>query len=261
MTLPWGGKIYVDPNDSLGKSLLHMGIYDLALTECLFRILKSGVGFLDIGANIGYASGIAASLLPSQSPIYSFEPNPPIIGRLKKNIDLWNHPIQLIDKALSDQSGVLTLYLPLHFESNRGTATLEKNKFKEFTSFEVETVIFDDWFKNLSSNNSQEWIGKFDVEGHEANIFRGMSCFLESKKMKTIIFEDYDYSNSQSVEILKSHGYKILKLSKGIFGPKLLIPNSSHLKQSSWEPPNFIATLEEDYIQSLFQSKGWRCLR
>lgn len=62
VNLPWGLniKIPTNPNDVVGKAISSYGIYDLSLTELLWRLIFPGETALDIGANIGYMTSIMA---------------------------------------------------------------------------------------------------------------------------------------------------------------------------------------------------------
>ena len=56
VSLPWGVNITVRPDEVIGRSLWSMGIYDLSVTETLWRLIDSGETAVDVGANIGYGS-------------------------------------------------------------------------------------------------------------------------------------------------------------------------------------------------------------
>ena len=58
--LPWGVELEVDPRETIGRAIWTTGIYDLAVSETLFRLTRSGDLVVDAGANIGYMSGLLA---------------------------------------------------------------------------------------------------------------------------------------------------------------------------------------------------------
>src|ERR1700682_4087610 len=60
LRLPWGTSIYVHPEHHIGRAIWHLGLYDLAVTEALWRLVDSGELAVDIGANIGYMTGVMA---------------------------------------------------------------------------------------------------------------------------------------------------------------------------------------------------------
>lgn len=58
--LPWGLRMWVRPSEDLGSALWRFGIYDLPLSETIWRLLDPGETAIDVGANIGYVTGLMA---------------------------------------------------------------------------------------------------------------------------------------------------------------------------------------------------------
>ena len=56
--LPWGAAIQVDGTKTIGRSRRHTGVYELATSELLWRLIRPGDRVLDIGANVGYMSAL-----------------------------------------------------------------------------------------------------------------------------------------------------------------------------------------------------------
>lgn len=71
--LVWGQSIEV--NESIGKSIYRFGLYDLAVTGLLFRLIKPGDLVIDVGANIGYMSKLACFLTGPFGQVIAYEPN------------------------------------------------------------------------------------------------------------------------------------------------------------------------------------------
>jgi hypothetical protein len=62
------------------------GAYETELVSLLKKTLKPGMTFLDLGANIGYFSVIAAALVKDSGQVHAFEPMPQNLDRLRKNL-------------------------------------------------------------------------------------------------------------------------------------------------------------------------------
>ena len=62
------------------------GAYEAELVSLLKKTLKLGMAFLDIGANIGYFSVIAAAIVKDAGQVHAFEPMPQNLDRLRKNL-------------------------------------------------------------------------------------------------------------------------------------------------------------------------------
>src|SRR5581483_3952589 len=84
--------------------------YDLEGQLMLQRALRQGDRFIDVGANIGMMTLIAASCVGASGSIESFEPNPVAFGRLKEHVEV-NHlsNVKVHQAALADAPGTLEL--------------------------------------------------------------------------------------------------------------------------------------------------------
>lgn len=79
----WGGRLLAHDDDHIGQCLATTGIYDLAVSELLFRLIHPGDLVVDAGANIGYMSVLAAT---AGAQVISFEPNPELLPILRQNV-------------------------------------------------------------------------------------------------------------------------------------------------------------------------------
>ena len=58
--------------------------YEIATAEFMKTTLKIGDIFIDVGANIGYFTALAANLVGKNGKVYSFEPIPIVFESLKR---------------------------------------------------------------------------------------------------------------------------------------------------------------------------------
>src|SRR5450631_3558805 len=122
-TTPWGDKLEIDVNETIGNSIYNTRIYDLALSETLWRLIEPGNFVLDIGANIGFVTSLCSFRTGANGKVWSFEPNPLIIKRLEKNIEYNKFKnAKLFPFALSDSNKEGFLEFPELFASNQGVA-------------------------------------------------------------------------------------------------------------------------------------------
>ena len=114
----------------------------------------------------------------------------------------------------------------------------------------------------MFSGDQEFGLMKIDVEGAEADVFRGAERLLSEKRFKDIVWEDHHVFPSDSVQLLSRHGYRIYRFTKSIFGPKIWDPFESTGKQNvvPWETINFLATTQASRATSRLKPRGWRCL-
>jgi FkbM family methyltransferase len=90
-----------------------LGGYERATTELLQDLLRPGCTFVDLGANIGYFTVLAASLVHPGGRVWCFEPNPRTYERLEANVR-GSRAASLVTSsrcALSDANGQADLHL------------------------------------------------------------------------------------------------------------------------------------------------------
>src|SRR5579872_6967542 len=58
--LPWGLPIRYHPAEQIGNSIWRLGLYDLCVSETLWRLLDAGETALDVGANFGHMTSVMA---------------------------------------------------------------------------------------------------------------------------------------------------------------------------------------------------------
>src|SRR5437773_5659527 len=108
--LPWRPSLVYSPREDLGHALWTTGVYELAVTEVLWRLADPGETVVDAGANIGYMTSVLASRVAPAGTVYAFEPHPALYARLLENIENrrdtmgWFH-VHASTHALSDRSG------------------------------------------------------------------------------------------------------------------------------------------------------------
>ena len=79
--------LLLNPTEHIQQQLFWYGYYEKELGILLKKILRTNDVFLDIGANIGYFSLLAATNSPS-SKVISFEPVNELFKKLNENISI-----------------------------------------------------------------------------------------------------------------------------------------------------------------------------
>jgi len=178
-----GGRIHWNPGNSPGMMARILGIYEIDKITAVQKLLKPGSTFVDIGANVGDYTLLAASLVGNAGRVLSFEPEPRNRGWLQQSIDLNGYKnIDVFPVALSDGEGEASLYLgeiagyhtliPGHPERQAGTIT-------------VKTRTLDSYLHELGREHVD--MMKIDVEGAEMQVLRGARTTL-GKNPNMILF-------------------------------------------------------------------------
>lgn len=183
----------------------------------LHRILRKQDTFFDVGANCGFMSLLASSIIPSKR-IYCFEPNPVTFSYLKQNIDGNFLSAQLFNIALSDKKERCRLFVP---EGACGGSSIEAKNYRRRdllpnerppTFFhEVSAERFDDIWTLIGENdimNEGNLVFKLDAEGHELPIILGMKNFLSKYLIRIfLIIECYDSEYDDLIKETKGLGF------------------------------------------------------
>lgn len=179
-------KMATNQTSYIAQLLFWKGYRNFEYSAIFEELIKEMTCFLDIGANIGYYSLLAARCNPTIK-VYAFEPAAGPKYFLNRNIKL-NHfdkQIEAIDAALSTQKGEITFYEVnndkytylkhnLAGESNAGTKTTSRN----FVQTHVQAMTLTD-FVAANTLPAIDLI-KIDTEGTEAEILSAGAEVIKS---------------------------------------------------------------------------------
>lgn len=182
-------KMYVNPRDlPLGRSLATLGIYEALETHLFRSLLHPGMTIVDIGANVGYYTLIAAELVANEGKVYAFEPDPTNYELLNRNVELNGYQnVETVQRAVSDSSGTVTLYID---KTNFGNRSMGKsNIVDDGGEVEVVTVSLDDFFESKMGGCRVDVL-KIDAQGAEGLIFNGARNTLRRHSPK--IFMEFE---------------------------------------------------------------------
>lgn len=184
--------------------------YELGVQKVVIALLQPGDRFVDIGANIGMISLLAARLVSKEGHVDSFEPNPETLRLLREAIErnAIDH-IEVYPVGLADQAGHLTLRLS---SEHSGTATLAAvSEESTVKTFEVEVNVADEVL--LEDSRSIRMI-KIDVEGFEVSVLNGLTRTIERDRPFIITefvaeqFEDAEASYAAMQALLAPLGFR-----------------------------------------------------
>lgn len=254
--LPWGDHLRVRPTETIGRSILTLGVYDLLVSEVLWRLTDPTDRVADVGANIGYMTVLLAYRAYS-GQVWAFEPHPSNFADLEHNAAM--NPVvgrplpNVLNAAVSDRAGELTIVTPDGFAQNRGLSSVTARV--DGTGDPCRAVTLDDTFPGGARID----VMKIDVEGHEMNVLNGGKNLFGEGRVRDCIFESHDPYPNPTSTFFRARGYSVFGLTKRFRGPALVAPDL--VPDSTWEAPSLVATREPDRVRERLAPRGWRCLR
>lgn len=175
------------PSNEVYRSLFVRGVYDPNLLVAVTSLLKEGDVLVDVGANMGMFSLLAAKHVGEQGRVLAVEPSSRDFERLVENVKLNNleHIITTTRCSISDKAGKVQIAIAA--EERSGLNTIGR----EFSSKGVEKISIEDVDSQtidqlvLSENLHRLDVLKLDVEGSEVLALKG--AYLTIKTFRPAI--------------------------------------------------------------------------
>jgi FkbM family methyltransferase len=259
LPVAWGLEIIADPGKTIGHSIWTTGIYDLAVSEVIARLVQSGDLVIDAGANVGYMTLLARVAASPNGQVIGFEPHPDLCRIAADNIVASSRKFELAaaeirNQALGEASGQADLVVPAAFDKNDGLARIGAAKDAGDRTLPVEVTTVDDVV-------GSDVVGllKLDVEGHEYAILKGARQALINGQIRHIVFDNHDGTESGAVALLQEHGYSVFAIGWSMRGLRLAPLDSGSLA-ASYEALSCLATLQPAEALASCGEKGWQTL-
>ena len=191
-------------------------------------IVPPGSQVLDIGANVGYLSGLFARWVGPTGRVTSIEPIPATYDALTSSMkQLYPDTVTTIQCCVSDAPGDVTMSVPSYagggenyYESRIVKASVATGS----NLFTVQATTLDLLIPNLNLNPNLSLI-KIDVEGHELAVIRGGAGYL-SRHLPPLLIEvagnpdESETPASLLFTILKDWGYAPHLIKNGVLKPR-----------------------------------------
>ena len=189
----------------LAPDILEHRNYEPEVSSVFARKLRPGMHVLDIGANIGYYTFLAASIVGPSGKVWAIEPNSKNVAFLlaTRARNGFGH-IEIIQAAASDRWEVLSLDTANSNGTARPSVGVVPANF-------VNPVMALPLAACLPSNESLDVI-KIDVEGAEGKAMRGMLALIE--RHRPVIFSEFTPSALLSMSGMSPREYLELFTSR-----------------------------------------------
>ncbi|MEV7996059.1 FkbM family methyltransferase [Streptomyces sp. NPDC086077] len=170
-----GARFAVDTEDLIQRYLYLFGAWEPHLTGWLRSRLGPGDGFVDVGANIGVFSVLAARLVGATGRVVAVEASPACHRRLERHVRLNGcRTVRAVNAAASDRRGKLTFTLAS--SRNTGANSIVPYDGPAEAVFEVDAAPLPDLLAPGELERAR--VIKIDVEGAEGAVVRGLAPLL-----------------------------------------------------------------------------------
>lgn len=179
-----------------------LGTFETGKRLLFERTIRPGQVVFDIGANVGYYTLLASSLVGKHGKVYAFEPLSENLIYLRQHLVLNNiSNVEVIEAAVADVSGTGSFDPGLNRSMGHLTA---------HSGFPVRVVSLDDLIEN-EQLPAPDCL-KIDVEGAEARVLRGALGVL-SRHPKIFLATHGNTLHDECLALLESFQYSIRVLA------------------------------------------------
>lgn len=190
-------------------------------------LVQPGDQVLDVGANVGYLSGLFARWVGPSGRVVSVEPIPDTHDALASSMaTLFPGRVTVFQACVSDRPGTVTMDVPVgadgrenFYESRIRTGA--DSVLPGARSFTVEAVTLDDLVRREKLRPA---FVKIDVEGHEETALHGAPNLLAGQPALLIeVAGDPDAADTPAhrlFDLLATAGYQALTLAAGVCRPR-----------------------------------------
>ncbi len=179
MTEAHGFKILADPEDlAVGRAVL-AGSYEPEVAAAFRTLLRPGMGVIDIGANIGFFTMLAASIVGSSGSVLALEPNPRNARLAEASRQLNGYAqVTVMQAAAGRVAGMLTINTSF---SNGTTSAIDPDALlaaETVACLPVDAIAWD---------GPRIHLIKIDVEGAEYNALLGCRALIRRDRPALIM--------------------------------------------------------------------------
>jgi FkbM family methyltransferase len=239
-----GFKMFLPADDNtMAPHLILEGIWEQWVMNCFLRVLRPGMTVVDVGANVGYYTLLAARAVGPGGRVHAFEPEPLNFRLLKRSLMANGlHWVNASDKALWDEAGTRLLFTTTAEGGRGGHTLIDDPATSTRPRITVETITLDE----VLAADRRVDVMKMDAEGAEPRIFDGMRRVVEASPRLKIVMEF-------SPQFVRGAGRDpvrfIDELGNMGFSVSLIRPDSS---LAPFDVRKVVAKGDRDWLEMLF---------
>jgi FkbM family methyltransferase len=176
-----------DLRDGIAREVCFIGGYGPQETRLLGALLGPGMTVIDVGANWGYFTLVAASIVGPRGRVLALEPEPRLFELLEQNLRLngFCHATALREAA-TDRASTMSLHAFDEYCGNWGVSSVvlppPRAVATSVAGRPLDAVVRDAGLASIH-------LVKIDVEGHELEVLAGMADGLRAGRYRRLIVE------------------------------------------------------------------------
>lgn len=176
---------YGDADRALAESIVTNETYEPETIQAIVDGLRVGDRFVDVGANIGLLSLVAAQTVGPAGEVIAFEPSPTTHRFLRDNLRNNGFSAQstIEDLAVTDKPGTARFVITDASQFNAIDWGVDDDE----PTTDVQATSLDDYFRRRGWPHVN--MVKLDIEGHEVPAIRGMAELISRNPTMTLIIE------------------------------------------------------------------------
>jgi FkbM family methyltransferase len=180
----------------------YCGLHEVNEMAFVLHLLRPGEHFVDVGANVGSYTILAAG--GAKARVTAVEPIPATFAHLHRNVVLngMNNSVRCCQAGLSGQPGTL------RFSSGLDCVNHVLTEGEDLPGVDVPVIRLDELV-----GQDVPILMKIDVEGHELEVLLGGASTLADKRLLAVIMETngsgvrYGVSDDQLFQVMREHGF------------------------------------------------------
>ncbi len=170
---------------TLEREIILTGNHEPETIQAFAALLAPGMTVIDLGANIGQYTLVAARRVGPRGRVYAFEPTPSLAEHARRNLELNGLDNATVHSvAVSDAPGRVTLHIIEAGEPNMNSIV---NGCSDPKGLEVPTVTLDGFAADQSLRAVD--VIKMDIEGAELQALRGADTLLTGADPPVLVLE------------------------------------------------------------------------
>jgi FkbM family methyltransferase len=188
----FGAELLCDPNDLIQRSILNFGVWEPDISYWIGRILRPGDVCVDVGANIGYDTLLASSVVGAAGKVVAIEAAPRIFSLLEHNVRINRAGnVRLVNAAVSDRQQTVTLY-------SGGARNIGATTTLASRGLPAETTV-EAWA--LAQILTPEEIArakliKIDIEGGELPVLKGLLADVSRFPQELVVIVEASWQDN-----------------------------------------------------------------